>query len=268
MQNLQLGWQPAAALSLGLAAAAVASAYRGGRAARLAPYLRESALVAGLYSLWQLAASVSVLGPAGALVRGNRIADWEKRWLPLPSERTVQRLITGHPLLAQGANWYYAAMHFTALGALLLWLFARHRDRYPRVRNVLVVLTASSLLIQLVPVAPPRLLPQLGFVDTAAQYGQSVYAISGNLGRPAVGDAVGACRLGAAGRLGGADRGHRQAPLVGAAASGADLLRGGGDRESLLAGRHRGGAAAGRLDGRGRALRPAVPVRAGRDGSS
>jgi hypothetical protein len=27
-------------------------------------------------------------------------------------------------------------------------------------------------------VAPPRLLPQLGFVDTAAQYGESVYAIS------------------------------------------------------------------------------------------
>jgi hypothetical protein len=179
MQNLQLGWQPAAALSLGLAAGAVVSAYRGGRAARLAPYLRESALVAALYSLWQVAASGSLLGPAGALARGLRIAQWERGWLPLPSERTVQRLITGHPLLAQGANWYYAAMHFTALGGLLLWLFARHRERYPRVRNVLVALTASSLLIQLVPVAPPRLLPQLGFVDTAAQYGQSVYNIGG-----------------------------------------------------------------------------------------
>lgn len=182
MQNLQLGWQPAAALSLGLAAGSMASAYRGGRTARLAPYLRESALVAALYSLWQVAASVSVLGPAGpagALARGRRIADWERRWLPLPSERTVQRLITGHPLLAQTANWFYAAMHFTALGALLLWLFVRHRDRYPRVRNVLVALTAACLLIQLVPVAPPRLLPQLGYVDTAAQYGQSVYNISG-----------------------------------------------------------------------------------------
>jgi PAP2 superfamily protein len=178
MQNLQLGWQPAAALSFGLAVGSVA-AYRGGRTTRLAPYLRESALVAALYSLWQLAASVSVLGPSGALSRGRWIAEWERRWLPLPSERTVQRTITGHPLLAQGANWFYAAMHFTALGLLLLWLFVRHRDRYPRVRNVLVALTASSLLIQLIPVAPPRLLPQLGFVDTAAQYGQSVYGISG-----------------------------------------------------------------------------------------
>ena len=66
-------------------------------------------------------------------------------------------------------------MHFAALGILLLWLFIRHRDRYPQVRTTIVLLTASCLLIQLIPVAPPRLLPSFGFVDTAEQYGQSVY---------------------------------------------------------------------------------------------
>ena len=44
---------------------------------------------------------------------------------------------------------------------------------------MLVLLTAGWLAIQLIPVAPPRLLPQLGYVDTAARYGQSVYNISG-----------------------------------------------------------------------------------------
>ena len=173
MQNLQLGWQPAVLLSAGLATAAVLTS------GRARPYLRESALVAGLYALWQLAATISLLGATGALTRGRQLARWEQRWLPLPSERSVQRLITGHPLLVQGANWYYAAMHFAALGALLLWLFVRHRDRYPRIRTVLVLLTAACLAIQLIPVAPPRLLPQLGYVDTAARYGQSVYNISG-----------------------------------------------------------------------------------------
>jgi hypothetical protein len=43
------------------------------------------------------------------------------------------------------------------------------------VRTTIVLLTASCLLVQLVPVAPPRLLPNFGFVDTAEQYGQSVY---------------------------------------------------------------------------------------------
>lgn len=178
MQTLQLGWQPALALSAVLAAGAVAApavAARHGSAAR--PYLRESALVAALYGLWQLAGSASLGHGAGAFSRARWIVRFEHGWLP--SERSAQRLLDHSEPLARAANWYYAAMHFTALGLLLLWLFARHRDRYPRVRNVLVLLTAASLLIQLIPVAPPRLLPELGFVDTAARYGESVYSISG-----------------------------------------------------------------------------------------
>jgi hypothetical protein len=73
-------------------------------------------------------------------------------------------------------NVYYATMHFAALFVLLLWTFLRHRDRYAYWRTTIVLLTASCLLVQLLPVAPPRLLPEFGFVDTAAQYGQSVYA--------------------------------------------------------------------------------------------
>jgi hypothetical protein len=183
MQNLQLGWQPAAALSAGLLAGSVGVRLpsRAGRhrlAEPAAPYLREAGLVAALYTLWQLACSVSVLSSAGAFSRARWILRVERAGR-LPSEHGAQRLITGHPVLVQSANWYYAAMHFTALGALLLWLFARHRARYPEVRNVLVLLTASSLLIQLLPVAPPRLLPGLGYVDTAARYGESVYNVSG-----------------------------------------------------------------------------------------
>lgn len=184
MQNLQLGWQPATVLSAALFAGAVTAARPVGRAAhprpvgRSVPYLREAGLVAALYALWQLAGSVSVLDGAGAFERGRWILRVEHA-VGLPSEQSVQRLITGHSLLTQAANWYYATMHFTALGILLLWLFARHRRRYPEVRNVLVLLTASSLLIQAVPVAPPRLLPGLGYVDTAARYDQSVYNLTG-----------------------------------------------------------------------------------------
>ncbi len=177
MQTLQLGWQPALALSAALAAGAVvapAVAGRHGSAAR--PYLRESALVAALYGLWQLAGSASLAHGEGAFSRARWIVGFEHGWLP--SERSAQRLLEWSAMLAHAANWYYATMHFTALGLLLIWLFARHRDRYPRVRNVLVLLTASSLLIQLIPVAPPRLLPGFGFVDTAARYGESVYGIS------------------------------------------------------------------------------------------
>lgn len=209
MLNLQLGWQPAAVLSIGLLAgslvvgrtsppeAAPASGssfpprdevfprrarFRNNWLPRnwdaVRPYLRESAMIAALYALWQLAGSVSALGTQTAFTRAALIAGIE-RDCGLPSEASLQRLILRHPILEQACNWYYAGLHFAALGAVLLWLFVRHRHRYTRVRNVAALITAASLLIQLIPVAPPRLLPGSGMVDTAALFGQSVYAVGG-----------------------------------------------------------------------------------------
>ena len=172
---MALSWQQAAILAavlvaLGLACRAAANP----RLQAVAPIARESGYVAGLYALWQLAATVSLLGTSGAFAKARWIIRVERDW-HLPSELDTQRLVVPHPLLAQACNLYYATMHFAGLGALLLWLFLRHRDRYPQVRTTIVLLTASCLLVQLIPVAPPRLLPNFGFVDTAEQYGQSVY---------------------------------------------------------------------------------------------
>ena len=175
MHNIALSWQQGAGLAVALIAAGLALATSGRpRLVALAPFARESGIVAALYALWQLAASASLLGTSGAFARARWIERVERDWR-LPSELDAQRLITPHPVLAQACNLYYATMHFAALGALLVWLFVRHRDRYPTVRTTIVLLTASCLLIQFLPVAPPRLLPDLGYVDTAEQYGQSVY---------------------------------------------------------------------------------------------
>ena len=97
----------------------------------------------------------------------------------LPSELTIQHWVLPHPWLVQAANAYYAVVHVPALIAMLIWLFVRHRDRYPAVRNTLALLTGACLLVQLVPVMPPRFMTSLGFVDTGHLYGQSVYTALG-----------------------------------------------------------------------------------------
>ena len=71
------------------------------------------------------------------------------------------------------ANLYYAAMHFPGMFVFLIWLFWWHRDEYRPVRQVLGWTTLVCLIVQLVPVAPPRFLP--GIVDTGKLYNQSVY---------------------------------------------------------------------------------------------
>jgi hypothetical protein len=172
---MALSWQQAGVLAAGLAgAAAVLHAAGPARWRRAAPFAREASLIAALYTVWQLAGELSVTGTSGAIARAAWIARFERHLL-LPSERSVQHLVTGHPAVVQAANLYYATMHFGVLFAFLLWLFVRHRDRYAAVRTTLALTTLACLLIQLLPVAPPRLLP--GFVDTAARYGQSVYTL-------------------------------------------------------------------------------------------
>ncbi len=173
--NVALTWQQATALAIvlfGVAAAFRRSGRR--RLVAVGPFVGEAGILVLLYALWQLAGAAPVFTAAGAYARGEWIVRVERAW-HLPSEVDLQRLITPHPLLAQACNIYYATMHFAGLLALLLWLFARHRHRYSHVRTTIVLLTGSCLLIQLLPVAPPRLLPQDGFIDVAARYGQSVY---------------------------------------------------------------------------------------------
>jgi hypothetical protein len=182
-----LPWHYALAASCGLfiVAAVIKAGRRAGRMpGRSAPWALwggvawESALLFGLYALWQFAGSFTVMGTSGALPRARWLWDAE-RLLHLPSETALQRLVLPHPLLVQASNLYYDILHFPLLGACLIWLYARHRADYPRIRTTVAAFTGISLLIQLIPVAPPRLLASTGMVDTAVQYGQSVYAWSG-----------------------------------------------------------------------------------------
>jgi hypothetical protein len=173
VQTVALTWQQAGELAGALAAVGLAAALLPHQRARtVGAFLRESAMVAGLFALWQLANSLAEVGTAGAFRR----ARWVERFdhdLPLPSEHFMQHLVLPHPPVVEAANLYYATMHMPMTLAFLVWRFARHRDDYRPIRTVLAVTTLGCLLVQLIPVAPPRMLP--GFVDTGLRFNQSVY---------------------------------------------------------------------------------------------
>lgn len=145
---------------------------------KVTPFLKEAGIVALLFALWQRAGQLSQTSTTQAFDRGRWIDD-AQRFLHLPSERSLQVELVAHPLLGEWANLYYAVMHLSTTGAMLFWLFWRHRDKYPRVRTALAMFTGLALLVQLIAVAPPRLMPELGFIDIGMRYGQSVYATGG-----------------------------------------------------------------------------------------
>ncbi len=144
----------------------------------LAAIAREAAVIAALYSLWQFAGQLSVLGIDDAISRGEWIWDFE-RALRLPDELVFQNWVRPSSFWTQFSNLYYAIVHVPLMGVFLLWLFLRHRESYPTWRNALALTTGACLVIQLLPVAPPRLTEYTGMIDTGLEYGQSVYGTLG-----------------------------------------------------------------------------------------
>ena len=177
--------------------------------------MREIGIVVGLFVLWRLASAISIGGDSGAFARGRWI--WRlERTLRLPSELSVQNGLLRHHDLVQVVNLFYLAAHVGGLVVFLPWLFIRHREHYRQWRNVIAVFTGLSVLIQLLSVAPPRLLPQYGFVDTGALYHESAYQHLGQRSdRPTVVDAVDPRRLGDRHRHGSDLDQHQPLALVG-----------------------------------------------------
>lgn len=138
----------------------------------VATFCREAAIIAWLFACWQIIQQVTSNDGGDAIGRAHWIERVQAA-MHFPNERSVQDLILGHEAIVKLANLFYASMHFTAMGIFLLWMYFRHRDRYPEVRTIIALSTLGCFFVQFLAVAPPRLLP--GYVDTAELYGQSVY---------------------------------------------------------------------------------------------
>lgn len=177
--RMWLPWEYAAVLAAACFAVARWSARSPTARPGLTALANEGVVLSVLYALWQLAGRLSILKIDDAVERGLRIVDFQNAiWLP--SEQAWQAAILDMPWLVQASNIYYGGAHAPGMGVFLIWLFFRHRSAYPPWRTTLAITTGLCLLIQLLPVAPPRLIPELGMVDTGREYGQSVYAAFGS----------------------------------------------------------------------------------------
>jgi hypothetical protein len=107
----------------------------------------------------------------------NAVGLWDvERALHLPSEENLQDWLLRLPSAVTAANVYYKFVHFPVTAAFLVWMYMRRPDHYRWARSVLAVMTGVALAVHIaVPLAPPRMLTGLGFVDTAAVYGPGVY---------------------------------------------------------------------------------------------
>jgi hypothetical protein len=140
---------------------------------------REAALVLGLFAAYRLGRLLTAGDTQSALANAQLVLGWQEA-LRLPGERALQDWALHAPALVRAANVYYAGVHFPATVLFLIVLYWRRPGHYQPLRSLLAVVTACALALHLaLPLAPPRMLSDRGFVDTAALLGPSVYGPPG-----------------------------------------------------------------------------------------
>ena len=93
-----------------------------------------------------------------------------ERALGIFVEPHLQSLVVRHDALTDVANWLYLNVQFTVNAVFLAFLYAYRNHIFYFVRNMFFVAMGIALVVHLaLPVAPPRLLPGLGFEDTIHQ---------------------------------------------------------------------------------------------------
>lgn len=179
MPMVPASWQLSAGIAVGLAIAyLILTIINRPRLAALKSFCLQFGVVVAIFSVYQHTSHHSFSLIEGAQQRALWIAALEQR-LFLPSELTIQQWVLPHPLVVQGLNTYYAGLHLTSMTLFLIWLWWRHKPYYVLACVTVAGTTLVCVTIQNISVAPPRLVPELGYVDTALQYGQSVYPPTG-----------------------------------------------------------------------------------------
>ena len=126
--------------------------------------LVEVATLTVLYGFYEVIRGQGHATFAAAQAHTEWIVDLERN-LHVFGERAVQQAAHWVPGLPSVLGFAYLALHFIGTSAFLVWLYRRHPERFPFVRNTLIGATAVALVLYIVyPVAPPRL-AGLGFVD-------------------------------------------------------------------------------------------------------
>lgn len=136
----------------------------------------EGVLFAFIYFGYRLGQGlVSDQYPA-ARANADALIGWEKS-LGMYFELGWHQFFMDTGLTMEVINWYYENMHFPITLLALVWVFLHFHDKYGVVRNFWLLFTLGAFIVQwIVPMMPPRLMPELGFIDISSTRPGGIYS--------------------------------------------------------------------------------------------
>ena len=137
--------------------------------------LLEAFYVLGVYFIYLTTRVRSTRAGEEALFNARRVIEWE-RASGLLVEREWQSLVIHSPVLSMAFNLVYVLPHFPMILGLVWWTYRYRPSAYQLVRNTGIVASLASFLIFAVfPVAPPKVIAELGIVNSLVKYGPVYY---------------------------------------------------------------------------------------------
>jgi hypothetical protein len=135
----------------------------------------EIGLMYGVYFVYKMVRYEARGNVSAAFDNAHQVVHIE-RALGIFTEVDVQAWALRSTDLIRWLNRYYLVAHFTVSMVCFIWLYARHPAGYAKCRRLLIGLTLLALAVHVTyPLAPPRMLGNLGFVDTASRFGPNTY---------------------------------------------------------------------------------------------
>ncbi|MFI5037622.1 MAG: phosphatase PAP2 family protein, partial [Solirubrobacterales bacterium] len=130
--------------------------------------LRQFFLFLAAYVAYALVRGL-VEGRANAAFAHARELISIERTLHLFVEPSVQAWASGSHFVMVSASWLYVNAQGPVTIAALLYLYLRHNRSFYFVRNMFLIAMAIALVAYVVfPTAPPRFMPEWGFIDTVS----------------------------------------------------------------------------------------------------
>jgi hypothetical protein len=130
----------------------------------------ELIAVAAFYGIYSFVRNLHHGNEAEAFQHAKDIIDVQKS-LGINHEQAIQAWALGSRAFIIACNYFYGSLHFIVTAGVMIYLYRRWTDDYPRWRNTLGIATALALIgFAFFPLLPPRLMPaSYGFVDTLAK---------------------------------------------------------------------------------------------------
>src|SRR6478736_2534533 len=132
--------------------------------------LWQIVLFCGAYWLYRLVRGQVWDQSAAAFEHARDIVALE-RSLHVFIEPAVQSWALNSGWIDQVGSWMYLNTHFIVTTCTLAFIYLFRNDHYYFVRNMFMVAMALALIGYVIyPTAPPRMLPELGFVDSVSDF--------------------------------------------------------------------------------------------------